>query len=57
MYLADIYTVQANMAGVPGVSLPFAEHENGLPIGIQLLADKFEEEKLLAFSKYVTELY
>jgi len=57
MYLADIYTVQANMAGVPGVSLPFAKHENGLPIGIQLLADKFEEEKLLAFSKYVTELY
>lgn len=51
MYLADIYTVLANLTGIPAISLPLAEDKNGLPIGIQLLADKFQESKLLAFSE------
>lgn len=50
MYLADIYTVLANLTGIPAISLPLAEDKNGLPIGVQLLADNFEEGKLLAFS-------
>ncbi|MCI5080356.1 MAG: Asp-tRNA(Asn)/Glu-tRNA(Gln) amidotransferase subunit GatA [Saprospiraceae bacterium] len=50
MYLADIFTVQANMTGTPAVSLPLSIHSNGLPFGIQLMANKFEEDKLLAFS-------
>lgn len=49
MYLQDIFTVQANLAGVPAVSLPLATTQSGLPIGFQLMADHFEEEKLLAF--------
>ena len=51
MYLADIYTVLANLTGIPAISLPLAQDKNGLPIGVQLLADKFQESKLLAFSK------
>lgn len=55
MYLADIYTVQANLAGLPAISLPLGEHSNGMPYGIQIIADKFQEGKLLAFSKYLME--
>lgn len=56
MYLADIYTVMANLAGVPGISLPLAEDKNALPIGIQLMAGHFQEEKLLAFSNELMHL-
>ncbi|MES2622284.1 MAG: Asp-tRNA(Asn)/Glu-tRNA(Gln) amidotransferase subunit GatA [Bacteroidota bacterium] len=51
MYLADIYTVLANLTGIPAISLPLAADKSGLPIGVQLLADKFQESKLLAFSE------
>ena len=47
MYLADIYTIGANLAGLPGVSIPCGFSKAGLPIGLQLLAGPFEEEKLL----------
>lgn len=47
MYLEDIFTVQANIAGVPAVSVPCGLHSNGLPMGIQLMADYFEESKML----------
>jgi aspartyl-tRNA(Asn)/glutamyl-tRNA(Gln) amidotransferase subunit A len=51
MYLQDIFTVQANLAGVPAISLPLAETSTGLPFGIQLMAPYFKEEELLAFSQ------
>jgi aspartyl-tRNA(Asn)/glutamyl-tRNA(Gln) amidotransferase subunit A len=51
MYLADIYTVLANLVGAPAISIPVANDPNGLPIGVQLIAGKFEEAKLLAFCK------
>jgi aspartyl-tRNA(Asn)/glutamyl-tRNA(Gln) amidotransferase subunit A len=51
MYLADIYTVQANIVGIPAISLPILTHSNGLPFGIQLMANKFDEKKLFQFSK------
>jgi aspartyl-tRNA(Asn)/glutamyl-tRNA(Gln) amidotransferase subunit A len=47
MYLADVYTVSANLAGIPGVSVPCGFTAAGLPVGLQLLAAPFEEEKLL----------
>ncbi len=53
MYLADIYTVQANLVGIPAIALPLSTHLNGLPFGVQFFADKFKEEKLLAFAQYV----
>ncbi len=47
MYLADVYTIGANLAGLPGISVPCGFSTSGLPIGLQLLAGPFEEEKLL----------
>jgi aspartyl-tRNA(Asn)/glutamyl-tRNA(Gln) amidotransferase subunit A len=47
MYLADIYTVTANLAGIPGISLPCGENHEKLPIGLQLLGRHFDEATLL----------
>ena len=47
MYLEDIFTVQANIAGVPAISIPCGIHSNGLPMGLQLMAGYFEDAKLL----------
>ena len=47
MYLSDIYTIAANLAGVPGISIPCGFDEKGLPIGLQILAPAFGEDKLL----------
>lgn len=47
MYLEDIFTVQANISGVPAISVPCGLHSNGLPMGIQLMAGYFEESKLM----------
>ncbi len=47
MYLSDIYTLGANLAGIPGISIPAGLSDDGLPIGLQLLARPFEEERLL----------
>ena len=50
MYLEDIYTVLANLCGNPAISLPLAEHTNGMPFGTQLMAKPFHESELLGFS-------
>ncbi len=47
MYLADIYTVTANLAGIPGISVPCGENHEKLPIGLQLFARHFDEATLL----------
>lgn len=47
MYLSDIYTITANLAGVPGISLPCGFSSNGLPIGLQLIGRHFDESRLL----------
>jgi len=51
MYLADMYTISANLAGIPGISLPCGFDDNDLPIGMQILAPAFEEQKLLRIAK------
>jgi aspartyl-tRNA(Asn)/glutamyl-tRNA(Gln) amidotransferase subunit A len=51
MYLSDIYTIGANLAGIPGISLPCGFTTAGLPIGLQLLAAPFAEEKLLRVAR------
>ncbi|RYY29698.1 MAG: Asp-tRNA(Asn)/Glu-tRNA(Gln) amidotransferase subunit GatA [Sphingobacteriaceae bacterium] len=56
MYLEDIFTVQAALAGVPAISLPVGNNENGLPLGLQLLAPAFAEADLLNFSEYFLKL-
>lgn len=52
-YLEDIYTVHANLAGVPAISLPLWKSKKNMPIGIQLMAPAFKEQDLLTFSKYL----
>jgi aspartyl-tRNA(Asn)/glutamyl-tRNA(Gln) amidotransferase subunit A len=47
MYLADIYTVNINLAGIPGISIPCGTSKNGLPIGLQILGPHFGESKIL----------
>jgi aspartyl-tRNA(Asn)/glutamyl-tRNA(Gln) amidotransferase subunit A len=47
MYLGDLYTVSANLAGICGISLPCGFTSTGLPIGLQLQGPAFEEERLL----------
>jgi aspartyl-tRNA(Asn)/glutamyl-tRNA(Gln) amidotransferase subunit A len=47
MYLADIYTVTADLAGIPGISVPCGDDGNGLPIGLQILGRHFDEATLL----------
>lgn len=52
MYLADLFSVQANVAGLPAISVPCGKDRSGLPIGLQLMADDFKEERLLQFTNY-----
>ena len=47
MYLGDIYTISVNLAGLPGMTVPCGTDKNGLPIGLQLIADCFNEKKMI----------
>ena len=47
MYLADICTVSINVAGLPGISIPCGVDSEGLPIGLQIIGKKFDEETIL----------
>lgn len=51
MYMADLFTVQASISGIPAISIPYGTDVKNLPIGMQIMAGAFEEEKLFAFSK------
>ncbi|QQS34675.1 MAG: Asp-tRNA(Asn)/Glu-tRNA(Gln) amidotransferase subunit GatA [Ignavibacteriales bacterium] len=55
MYLSDIYTTSANLAGIPGLSIPIAKNSDGLPIGMQILGNQFEEEKIFRMAKIIME--
>jgi len=56
MYLADIYTVFANLTGIPGISLPLFKHSNGMPFGVQVMAKQFNELSLLQVSQRLMEM-
>jgi len=53
MYLEDIFTVHANMVGIPAISIPIATHSNGLPFGMQLMTPRFSENLLLATAEMI----
>jgi len=57
MYLADIYTVYANLVGIPAISLPLFNHTNGMPFGIQAMTNRFNELSLLQFSHLLMRQY
>jgi aspartyl-tRNA(Asn)/glutamyl-tRNA(Gln) amidotransferase subunit A len=55
MYLADIYTVMANLVGIPAISIPLFKHSNGMPFGLQLMANQFNEVTLLQVSNQLLQ--
>lgn len=56
MYLADVLTTPANLAGLPAISVPIAPTSDGLPIGLQIIGKQDSDAKLLAFAKQIEEL-
>ena len=57
LYLADIYTVFANLTGIPGISVPLFKHSNGMPFGLQAMTNKWDELTLLQFSELLMKQY
>lgn len=57
MYLADIYTVFANLVGIPAISIPLFKHSNGLPFGLQMMCRHFDEVSLLRIAHEWTNQY
>ncbi len=55
MYLADIYTVMANLVGIPAISLPLFTHSNGMPFGVQVMSNRFNELDLLRISNQLMQ--
>lgn len=53
MYLEDIFTVQANLVGIPAISLPLGVKSTGMPFGVQVMGKMFDEHQLLSFSNYL----
>ena len=55
MYLADIFTVFANLTGIPGISVPLFTHSNGMPFGLQIMTKKADELTLLQLADYLVK--
>ena len=55
MYLADIFTVMANLVGCPAISLPLYKHETGMPFGLQVMAKNLDELSLLEVSEQLMQ--
>ncbi len=53
MYLNDIFTVPASMAGLPGISVPAGLSNDGLPLGLQLLGQPFDEARMLNAAQFL----
>ena len=53
MYLNDIFTVPASLAGIPGISVPFGKNKDNLPLGVQLLSKQFNEQIILDAGLYL----
>ena len=56
MYLQDIYTVHANLTGNPAISLPLGKHSNGMPFGVQVIADHYKEKEMFDFSRQLEKI-
>ena len=55
MYLSDIFSVPMSLAGVPALSFPVGFNSKNMPIGLQLTANQFEENKIFSISKFIEE--
>ena len=57
MYLQDIFTVHANLSGNPAISIPFGIHSNGMPFGLQIMSDRFNEKQMFGYSKILKNYF
>jgi len=57
MYLNDVFTTSVNLAGIPAISIPIGKDNSGLPIGLQILANQFEEGKMLRLAYLIENSY
>ena len=55
MYLADIFTVQAPLAGNPALTIPAGTDNNGMPIGVQVMTDLYKEKQMFDFANYLSK--
>jgi aspartyl-tRNA(Asn)/glutamyl-tRNA(Gln) amidotransferase subunit A len=55
MFLADLFTVFANLAGIPAISIPLTRHSNGMPFGVQVMTDRFKELTLLRAASLISK--
>jgi len=55
MYLSDIYTTSANLAGIPGMNIPIGKNSDNLPIGLQILSQQFDEEKIFQLGVHIQD--
>lgn len=55
MYLADLYTVFANLVGIPAIAVPLFKHSNGMPFGLQIMGSHFKEEEMLQMASTVEQ--
>lgn len=56
LYLIDVFTVTANLAGIPAISIPCGKTREGLPVGLQILAPAFEEERLFKAARFLEHI-
>lgn len=56
MYLEDIFTVQANLTGIPAISVPAGKSKSGLPFGVQVMGRNFDESGVMAFADYIQKM-
>ena len=57
MYLSDIYTVPMSLAGIPAMNIPSGYNDKGMPIGLQLVANQFEENKIFGLAEFINEKF
>ena len=55
-YITDLYTVYANLVGIPAISIPLFKHTNQLPFGLQIMTDNFKEDKLLSIANQLLNM-
>jgi len=55
MYMADILTISANLAGIPALSVPAGLDKNGLPVGLQIMGNHFDEQKIINIAAAVED--
>jgi aspartyl-tRNA(Asn)/glutamyl-tRNA(Gln) amidotransferase subunit A len=57
MYAEDMFTIISNLVGVPAINIPYSTGKNGLPLGVQIIGKKFDEQTVFDISSYIHKNY